>query len=222
MSNTGIWKNGSRKKMIEEGNKVERKQETNTEWRRTPETNAYKLLHMRMGGFKDEGRRRNGREGVVTVSLESKQTVASNKYQAPQGVGWGNFLLKINIKVQSPREGGGKKEKNRKRRRHKEMVGGPLFLSIDWAMVAGGQAGNRKRADGVVGRCLWMWLHCRLAERKRWFKMEAFRSDRAQETWEGSHLSSTRSPATPPNHLHVALLKDTTLCLMEWKHTHTH
>lgn len=68
---------------------------------------------MRMGGFRKEGGEME--EKGWWLSLESKQTMASNKYQAPQGVGWVEFLLKININVQSTREGGGKKEKDRKR-----------------------------------------------------------------------------------------------------------
>lgn len=64
------------------------------------------------------------------MSLESIKTVASNKYHAPQGVAEEEkFLLKINIKVQSPREEGGEKEKDRKGRRKRN--GGRASSSVN-------------------------------------------------------------------------------------------
>lgn len=101
-----------------------------------------------------------------SVSLQSLKTVTSNKYQASEEVVWGGEenSVKMNLKVQSPLEMRGK-EKERKKKRG--WGWGALLLGEVRAIAAGGQAGNRERSDGAVGRCLWMWLHYRWARRNR-------------------------------------------------------
>lgn len=49
----------------------------------------------RTAGFRDAGRRRRGRDGARSVSLQSLKTVTSNKYQAPEGVGWGGEEISV-------------------------------------------------------------------------------------------------------------------------------
>lgn len=138
-------------------------------------------------------------------------------YQASQGVGWGEkFLLKINIKVQSSQVGGGKEEKDRKGGRHKKKWWEGLFfcqLTEWWRQVVRQAIGSALM--GVVGRYLWTWLHCRLAGRNRWFKQETFRSERAQETWEGSLLLRLQITFT-------WRFSKTTLHLMEWENRDVH
>lgn len=168
------------------------------------------------------------------VSFQSRKTVTSNKYQASEVVVWGGEenSVKMNIKVQSPLEMRGKEKERKKEKKEvgKNRRAGALLLGEVQALAAGGQAGNRERSDGAVGRCLWMWLHYRLARRNRWLRQEAFRGGRAQETWEGSHSCSTYihhhvsiSPSQGATQRHKAMLlsrPDTHILTTFWEDEH--
>lgn len=85
--------------------------------------------------FRDAERRRRGRDGAGSVSLQSLKTVTSNKYGASEGVVWGGEEISVKNEYKSSKPLGGQR-RGGKKRTEKEEDGmkwwwwGGLFLSV--------------------------------------------------------------------------------------------
>lgn len=145
------------------------------------------------------------------MPLQSLKTVTLNKYQASErGVCGG---LENLCKTSKP--SGGTREVGRKGdRKGKGQVWRVSFPGGSLSGSGGGQAGNRKHFDPAVGRYLWMWLHYSCGGERNYLIRKPSEVTGLRRPGKEVILAAVRSTTTPPNHLQLALFKDTNLCCL--------